>query len=64
MPSRGSHATLAGWEPKTCHLCGQRVVVSRESLWFHYNHATKQGYSIHDDCGRHNPPELRAIIAP
>jgi hypothetical protein len=26
--AKGSHATLAGWEPKTCYLCGERIVLS------------------------------------
>jgi hypothetical protein len=30
----GSHTTLGGWEPKRCCLCGERLVVSRQSLRF------------------------------
>ena len=52
--AKGSHATLGGWEPRTCLICNQRIVVSRESLWFHWDHNEGIGYTWHTACIRKN----------
>lgn len=57
--AKGSHATLGGWEPKTCGICQQPIRVSNpdRGLWFHYDDTNQQGYAWHSECLRNKRKE-------
>ena len=47
----GSTTTLGGWEPKTCSICGEKIVISGErALEFYFDHVAQEGFSYHADC--------------
>jgi len=51
--AKGSHATRGGWEPKTCAVCGQPVLVSKPpagGLDFRYDDEQQQAYAWHMAC--------------
>jgi hypothetical protein len=51
--AKGSHATLAGWEPRTCGVCGERVTLSgRHARRAIFRHGLSSGRpsSRHADC--------------
>jgi hypothetical protein len=51
--SKGSHATFGGWEPKLCAICGEKIVLSRQSCRFSINHKGTEGpRSVHVECER------------
>lgn len=59
----GSHTTYGGWEPKTCHICGAKIVKSRDTQLeahghrFHYDHTTNTATSTHVHCERQHRKE-------
>jgi hypothetical protein len=57
--AQGSHATLGGWEPARCALCGDRVRVSKDSAWYH--HGTR-AVSVHRGCWERDPGRVRELI--
>jgi hypothetical protein len=59
---KGSHATLAGWEPKTCSLCGRPVRVSRESAWYHWSHVSRTAFAVHVACSHNNPGRMAQLL--
>jgi len=47
----GSQSTYAGWEPRVCILCGEKIVKARPvSLRFHMNDLTGVATSWHREC--------------
>ena len=52
--AKGSHATYGGWEQRTCHICGEKVVLSKpdKGLWFYYDDTTNTAYTWHTACLR------------
>lgn len=51
--AKGSHATLGGWEPKTCAICGERVTLSgKQARGAVFSVGLERGYPLawHPDC--------------
>lgn len=48
--TEGSHSTLAGWEPRTCSICENRALVSKENLRFHHDDVTGESLTWHVEC--------------
>jgi hypothetical protein len=46
----GSHATPAKDMPRTCHLCGQRILTSKQPFQHHVNDITGHQYAWHINC--------------
>ena len=51
--AKGSHATLAGWEPRYCEVCGERITLSgpkARGAEFRFDVERGVGRSRHADC--------------
>lgn len=56
--AKGSHASRGGWEPRTCCICGERILVSKESLRFNRNLELRIDEGWHVTCESKGWPHL------
>ena len=58
--AKGSHATLGGWEPKRCALCGHPIYVTKHSAWYH--RTPHSAFALHVPCWNNNPQRVHQLL--
>lgn len=48
--TEGSSGSRAGWEPKLCAVCGERVLHSKEAVLYDMDDRTGETRARHSDC--------------